>query len=74
MAPEPQRLSGSPHWSPSLLILNLLFIPEVSILLEQMVFWFSQNAFFLILTSRISWMALPPAPLTSTRGHAANDS
>ena len=36
--------------SPSLLRLNLLLIPKVSILSEQMKFCFSQNAFFLILT------------------------
>ena len=36
--------------SPSLLSLNLLLIPKVSILSEQMEFCFSQNTFFLILT------------------------
>ena len=36
--------------SPSLLRLNLLLIPKVSILSEQMKFCFSQNIFFLILT------------------------
>ena len=36
--------------SPSLLRLNLLLIPRVSILSEQMKFCFSQNTFFLILT------------------------
>ena len=36
--------------SPSLLRLNLLLIPKVSILSEQMEFCFSQNTFFLILT------------------------
>ena len=36
--------------SPSLLRLNLLLIPKVSILSEQMKFCFSQNTFFLILT------------------------
>ena len=43
-------LSGKPHWSPSLPSLNLLLIPKVSILSEQMEFCFSQNTFFLILT------------------------
>ena len=43
--------SGKPHWSPSLLRLNLLLIPKVSILSEQMKFCFSQNTFFLILTA-----------------------
>ena len=36
--------------SPSLLRLNLLLIPKVNILSEQMEFCFSQNTFFLILT------------------------
>ena len=36
--------------SPSRLKLNLLLIPKVSILSEQMEFCFSQNSFFLILT------------------------
>ena len=36
--------------SPSHLSLNLLLIPKVSILSEQMEFCFSQNTFFLILT------------------------
>ena len=36
--------------SPSLLRFNLLLIPKVSILSEQMKFCFSQNPFFLILT------------------------
>ena len=36
--------------SPSLLSFNLLLIPKVSILSEQVKFFFSQNTFFLILT------------------------
>ena len=36
--------------SPSLLSFNLLLIPKVGILSEQMKFCFSQNTFFLILT------------------------
>ena len=43
-------LLGKSHWSPSLLSLNLLLIPKVSILSEQMKFCFSQNTFFLIPT------------------------
>ena len=52
MAPDPQILNGSQvshTGSPSLLRLNLLLIPKVSILSEQMKFCFSQNTFFLIL-------------------------
>ena len=65
MAPA-TNASGRPHWSPSLLSLNLLLIPKVSILSEQMEFCFSQNTFFLILTvtsplheSRLLWIHDP---------------
>ena len=55
------RVSHSRNCSPSLLRLNLLLIPKVSILLEQMKFCFSQNTFFLILTKEyVGWPLLPP--------------
>ena len=49
MAPGTHSTQVSHTRSPSLLRLNLLLIPKVSILLEQMKFCFSQNTFFLIL-------------------------
>ena len=50
MAPDPNGSQVSHTGSPSLLRLNLLLIPKVSILLEQMKFCFRQSTFFLILT------------------------
>ena len=50
MAPSPHSTQVSHTRSTSLLRLNLLLIPKVSILSEQMEFCFSQNTFFLILT------------------------
>ena len=74
MAPDPHGTRVSHTRSPSLLRFNLLLIPKVSIQSEQIKFCFSQNTFFPNTYRGISWMALPPAPLTSVRGHAKNDS
>ena len=50
MAPDPHSTQVSHTRSPSHLSINLLLIPKVSNLSEQMKFCFSQNTFFLILT------------------------